>query len=74
MNIQQAKRKYKNKRNNAEKRGIPFTLTFPEWVAAWGDQSPDSGLQLQRKDKALGFVVGNMEVGERSKKNEAAKP
>lgn len=65
MTPQQAKRKYKNKRNNAERRGIPFTLTFKEWVDAWGDQSPDGSLQLQRKDKALGFVPGNVEVGER---------
>lgn len=69
MNIQQARRKYKNKRNNAEKRGIPFSLTFHEWVAAWGSQSPDCGLQLQRKDKTLGFVVGNVEVGPRPKGN-----
>lgn len=68
MNIQQAKRKYKNKRNNCLDRGIPFTLTFQQWLEAWGNHSPDGRLQLQRKDKALGFVIGNVEVGERPRK------
>lgn len=75
MTLEEAQRKHNNLRKHCEKKGIPFSLTLKEWIDAWGDKIAWRGmLQLRRKDKLLGFVVGNVEVGERPKKNEAAKP
>jgi hypothetical protein len=68
VTLEEALCKYENKRKHCKSRGILFTLTFKDWADAWGEWISECGrLQLQRKDKALGFVVGNVVVGERPK-------
>lgn len=66
MTPDEALRKLNNLRRHCKKKGIPFNLTLKDWVEAWGDRIEARGvLQLQRRDKALGFVVGNVVVGVR---------
>lgn len=68
MTLDDAVRKHDNLRRHCKKLGIPFDLTLKDWVDAWGDKIAMRGvLQLRRIDKALGFVVGNVEVGEKPK-------
>ncbi len=53
-------------RSNARKASHEFTITFKEWVDLWGERYADRGqFQLQRIDKALGYVPGNLRIGRR---------
>ena len=71
MTAEEALQKLDNLRRHCETRGIPFNLTLRDWVEAWGDKIEQRGdLQLQRIVKSLGFVTGNIKVGERPKKND----
>lgn len=35
MNIQDALKKYKDQRNNANKRNVPFNISFEDWCEIW---------------------------------------
>ncbi len=68
MTAEEAIQKLDNLRRHCETRGIPFNLTLKDWVEAWGDKIEQRGeLQLQRIVKELGFVAGNIQVGEKPK-------
>lgn len=70
MTAEEALWKLDNLRRHCEKRGIPFSLTLKDWVDAWAENIDQRGrLQLRRIDKSLGFIAGNVEVGERPAKN-----
>jgi hypothetical protein len=62
---------YANKRN-ARKRGIPYELTFKQWLDAWGERilkrnrgKGDDMLRLERIDKSMGYTVGNVHLAKR---------
>ncbi len=59
---------YANQRN-AQKRGIAYTLTFKQWLDAWGERilirnrgHGDDRLRLERIDKSMGYTVGNVHL------------
>lgn len=63
---------YRNKLN-AEKRGIPYALTFKQWLEAWGEQiltrrrgHGGNRLRLERINKSGGYCVGNVHVTTRT--------
>lgn len=62
---------YANMRN-AAKRGIPYTLTFKQWLDTWDNSileqhrgKGDDRLRLERIDKAKGYMVGNVHLAKR---------
>lgn len=68
MTAEEAIQKLDNLKRHCEARAIPFSLTLKDWVEAWGDKIDQRGtLQLQRIIKELGFVIGNVKIGERPK-------
>lgn len=69
MTLEEAIKRHENLRKNCAKKQIPFSLTLKQWCDAWGDKAEFFGiLQLQRIDRELGFVAGNVQVGEKPKK------
>lgn len=69
MDFDSAYRALLNQRINAGKKRVPFEINFKQWLDLWGDHIDQRGkLQLQRKDKALGYVEGNLRIGERPRK------
>lgn len=69
MNWEAAYQAYLNQRANASKKRLPFAITFKEWCDAWGDRIDQRGpLQMQRIDKTVGYVAGNLQIGERPKR------
>lgn len=62
---------YANMRN-AAKRGIPYTLTFKQWLDVWDVNilernrgKGDARLRLERIDKSMGYTVGNVHLAKR---------
>jgi hypothetical protein len=52
-------------RMNACRRGIPFLLTFEEWLAVWGDllgARGRSGYVMARHGDAGPYAVGNVRI------------
>lgn len=51
---------------NAKARGIPFNLTFPEWVRAFGDRLGErgrDGVVMCRNADQGGYEAGNIRIG-----------
>lgn len=68
MDYEAAYNAFKNLAINARKKRVPFQITFRDWCDVWGSQIDQRGkLQLQRIDKAAGYVEGNLRIGERPK-------
>lgn len=66
MSFDDAYNCFVNQRINARKKQGEFTLTFKEWLDIWGDDLERKGqLQMQRIDKELGYVPGNLRIGSR---------
>jgi hypothetical protein len=54
-----------NLRMKTKKRGIPFNLTIHEFRAIWGERfavREQQGLQLQRIDKTVGYIISNLRI------------
>jgi hypothetical protein len=67
MDLKTAKRKYDSHRANAGKRGIPFELTFDEWLGVWGDKLDRRGnhkdeLVMCRNGDRGAYAVGNVRI------------
>ena len=69
MDLGNLLRLYKQNALNAEKRGIPYSLTFKAWLDVWGprilDRRRGAGehrLRLERIDKSLGYAPGNVHL------------
>lgn len=55
-----------NLRINAQKKRVPWNLTFRDFVDVWGEHFARRGeLQLQRIVPAAGYVPGNLRIGPR---------
>lgn len=70
MDIKIADHLFKLQRDSAIKKGIPFRLTFADWVAIWGAQIDQRGgrpgdLYMERIVKADGYVIGNLRISKR---------
>lgn len=69
MDYDSAYQAFQNQRINAGKKRVPFDITFKHWLDLWTPHIERRGeLQLQRIDKAAGYVPGNLRVGERPRK------
>ena len=67
-NVTTPKTKYAAKKANAKCRGIPFRLSFEEWVEVWGDKIGHSGThtgdyQMCRIADRGAYEVGNVYIG-----------
>ena len=50
----------------AKRKGVPFLLTFEEWLAFWGEdlaKRGPRGLQMLRVNLAYGYEVTNIRKG-----------
>lgn len=73
MDLEGLYRLYCRNRKNAAKRGIPYRLTFRQWLDIWGEfildvnrGAGDDRLRLERKDKSRGFELGNVHLTRRT--------
>lgn len=62
-----AKGLYVQQKTNAKKRGIPFLLTFEQWLAIWGDKLPLRGrgrgkLVMARIGDRGPYAPGNVKI------------
>lgn len=70
MDFDQAFEAFQNQARNARKKRVPFAISFKYWCDIWSPHIHERGkLQLQRIDKAAGYVEGNLRIGERPKRN-----
>lgn len=56
---------FKNQAINARKKKVPFDITFKDWCDIWAPHIHERGkgkLQLQRIEKHLGYVPGNLRI------------
>lgn len=56
--------------NSARRKGLPFELTFADWLEVWGLDLDRRGrlpgdLYLERIDKPKGYVRGNLRISVR---------
>jgi hypothetical protein len=66
MDVYAAHQAFTNQRINAGKKKVPFEITFAYWCDIWAPHIHERGrLQLQRIEKAAGYVPGNLRIGER---------
>ena len=66
MEWAEAYRAYVNQGINAAKKRVPFDISFKYWCDTWGEQIDQRGrLQMQRIDRAAGYVVGNLRIAAR---------
>jgi hypothetical protein len=61
-------KEYEQQRQNANQRGIPFLLTFSQWLSWWGDDLARRGsghdkLCMMRKCDRGAYELGNIEKG-----------
>lgn len=61
------KGQYIQQRSNAAKRGIPFTLTFDQWLTIWGDKLRRRGrcascLVMARSGDSGPYAIGNVKI------------
>jgi len=68
---------YERNKANAERRGIGYTLTFKQWLDAWGPNildehrgTGDDRLRLERINKRGIFEVGNVQLARRVKRGQ----
>jgi hypothetical protein len=59
--------------DSARKKGLPFELTFADWLAIWGSDLDRRGrlpgdLYLERIEKPKGYVRGNLRISVRKPK------
>lgn len=60
--------KYAQHKRGAAERGIPFTLTYAEWLQVWGDKIEQRGVHadqlgmLRTRDEG-GYELGNVRLG-----------
>ncbi len=60
--------RYSQQKSNARRRGIPFTLTFQQWWAAWEEKSGAyeargrGGWVMAQSVTDDGFIPGNVEI------------
>lgn len=73
MDLKNLYRLYEQNRLNAAKRGIPYQLTFRQWLGVWGEAildenrgTGDDRLRLERIEKAGGYEVGNVRLAKRA--------
>jgi hypothetical protein len=62
--------RYRQHKGNAKRRGVPFDLTFEQWLDVWkssghfdarGNKTRD-GYVMARKDDRGGYTVGNVSI------------
>lgn len=69
MDYDSAYRAFLNQRINAGKKKVPFEINFKDWCDIWAEHIHQRGkLQLQRIEKSLGYVEGNLRIAERPRK------
>ncbi len=70
MDYDSAYRAFLNQRINAGKKKVPFDINFKHWCDLWAPHIHQrTKLQLQRIEKSLGYVEGNLRIGERQGKS-----
>lgn len=68
MDINKYRKAYHTQESHAERRGIAFKLTFPQWCEFWGEDivrrgnGPDN-LQMQRHADTGAYELGNIRKG-----------
>jgi hypothetical protein len=69
MDFESAHNAFRNQAMNAAKKRVPFEITFKLWCDIWTPHIHMRGkLQMQRIDKAAGYVEGNLRIAERPKR------
>lgn len=70
--INQYKKKYHNHSASADQRGVPFNLTFEEWMDIWVssghlEDRGVTGYVMARFNDQGGYEVGNVEIQHHTK-------
>lgn len=80
MDLHNLYRLYERNRRNAVKRGIPYRLTFKQWLDVWGSRILDAHrgagadrLRLERINKSGAYEAGNVVLVRRLQKGEIAR-
>lgn len=67
VDVKSAKKKYLAHAANAGQRGIPFNMTFDQWMSVWGDKLQNIGrrgyeLQMCRTRDSGPYAIGNVRI------------